>query len=206
MAKKKIPINGLAQFLPPNTLEKIAPYFSDYNIHLAITQDRATILGNYRNPTPAYPAHRISVNGSLNPYSFLITLLHEIAHMLVYIRFQHHVLPHGKEWQNTFGEILKGYIGQQIFPKSVEQALINSINNISAATCSNPILYKALKQYDQQKEAFVFVEALQPNQQFMIKDGRKFEMVEKRRTRYKCREISTGHYYLFPGLAEVKAV
>ncbi|HAD34265.1 MAG TPA: hypothetical protein DCF44_07170 [Chitinophagaceae bacterium] len=44
----------------------------------------------------------MSVNGNLNSYHFLITLLHEIAHMLVWEQFRNRVKPHGLEWKHVF--------------------------------------------------------------------------------------------------------
>ena len=44
----------------------------------------------------------ISINNNLNPYSFLITLTHELAHAFVYRNYKNTRDPHGKKWQLMF--------------------------------------------------------------------------------------------------------
>ena len=83
MPKKEAPLTQLNSFLPPGTYEPVEEYLRHYKIHLTVTQHRKSILGDYRHRTD-FKNHRISVNGSLNKYSFLITLLHEIAHLLTF--------------------------------------------------------------------------------------------------------------------------
>ena len=206
MRKQEAPFIMLEQFLPEGTYRKIAPYFKEYDIHLSITHDRATILGDYRTPTYEYPAHRISINGSLNPYSFLITLLHELAHMLAYIQYKRSIQPHGKEWKAVFAGLLAKYMGRGIFPDNVEQALAQSLNSIKASTCSDPNLYRALKKHDRRQKFIRLVEDIPLNEHFQTLDGRTFQKIEKLRTRFRCREVGTGHLYLFPAIAEVKMV
>ncbi|MFA6059923.1 MAG: SprT-like domain-containing protein [Taibaiella sp.] len=206
MGKQEAPFHVLEQFLPEGTFRKVAPFFRDYDIHLSISHDRVTVLGDYRSPTKECPAHRISVNGSLNPYSFLITLLHELAHMLAYIKFRRSIQPHGAEWRTIFAELLGKYMGRGIFPENVEEALINYQGKITASTCSDPDLYKALKKHDRRKKHMRLVEEIPLNEHFETHDGRVFQKIEKLRTRFRCQEVGTGYVYLFPAVAEVKLV
>ena len=206
MGKQEAPFHVLEQFLPEGTFRKIAPFFRDYDIHLSISHDRVTILGDYRSPTREYPAHRISINGSLNPYSFLITLLHELAHMLAYIKFRRSIQPHGAEWRAIFAELLGKYMGRGIFPDNVEEALINYQGKITASTCSDPDLYRALKKHDRRRKYMRLVEEIPLNEHFETHDGRVFQKIEKLRTRFRCQEVGTGYVYLFPAVAEVKLI
>ena len=204
MGKLEAPFHVLEQFLPEGTFRKVAPFFKDYNIHLSITHDRISILGDYRSPSKGYPAHRISVNGSLNTYSFLITLLHELAHMMAYIQYKRTISPHGQEWQYIFSQLLSKYTGRGIFPDNVEEALIKYQNKTTASTCSDPELYKALRKHDKRKMYMRFVEDIPMLEHFETHDGRVFQKMEKLRTRFRCKEVSTGHLYLFPAISEVK--
>lgn len=206
MGKKEAPFAVLEQFLPEGTYRRVAPFFRDYEIHLTITHDRVTVLGDYRTPTRDYPAHRISINGSLNPYSFLITLLHELAHMLAFISYKRAIHPHGAEWKQIFGKLLGQYMGKGIFPANVEDALINYQARITASTCSDPDLYRALKKHDRRKKHMRLVEDVPLNEHFETHDGRIFQNIEKLRTRFRCKEVGTGYVYLFPALAEVKLI
>src|ERR1700742_4582889 len=99
MRKQETSLTFLEQFLPNGTFEKVAPFFKTHTIHLTVTHERKSVWGDYRSPSPDCPVHRISINANLNQYSFLITLLHELAHLLTYVHFKNEHAPHGKEWK-----------------------------------------------------------------------------------------------------------
>jgi hypothetical protein len=201
--KKERPFSELIPFLPPDTFESVANYFQDHTIHLTLTRDRKSVLGDYRNPSRQAPWHRITVNATLHPYSFLITLLHELAHMLVYIRFGHKVQPHGQEWKAQFREMLLPYIGKQFFPTDIEMALMGYLQNPKASTCTDANLYRALHRYGAGDSGKVLVESLKIGSEFRTDEGKVYRILEKRRTRYRCEELGTGKMYLFPGIFEV---
>ncbi len=183
----------------------VMPYFRQHTIYLNLTRERKSVLGDYRNPTKDYPYHQISININLNPYSFLITLLHELAHLLTYEHFKNKVSPHGSEWKTQFRHVLIPFIGKGIFPKDVEKALIAYIHNPAASTCSDINLFKALYRYDEAKPNHLLVDELEIGQWFES-DGRFFEKVEELRTRSKCMELTTGKMYLFQDIVEVRQI
>lgn len=201
----KAPVNTLADFLPAGAFPLVAPYFNHHTIQLTLTKERNSILGNYRNPIHAQQPHKISINGNLNPYSFLITLLHEIAHLVTYTQFKHTVAPHGTEWKNNFKHILHPFLLQHIFPTDIANALHNYCNQVKASTCGDPMLYKTLKNYDKKTEN-VFIETLPLLSFFKTKDGSIYQILEKRRTRYTCMHIASQKKYLFPGIYEVSII
>jgi predicted SprT family Zn-dependent metalloprotease len=194
---------GLKDFLPEEAFEKVIEFFKIYPVRLKITHDRRSIRGDYRHPLPGRSLHRISINGTLNPYSFLITLLHEIAHLLAYVEFQNRIAPHGKEWKAIFKKVLSGFLYQNYFPPDIESAVLRSLGNLKATTCADAELNRALKRYDH-RQTLQFVESLPPKSHFQTTDGRVFEKMEKMRTRYRCREVKSGQLYFIPGMAEVK--
>lgn len=201
--KKERPFSELIPFLPPHTFDAVAPYFQDHTIHLTLTRDRKSVLGDYRNPTRQAPWHRITVNATLHPYSFLITLLHELAHMLVFIRFGHRVQPHGQEWKTQFREMLLPYIGKNFFPPDIESALLHYLQNPKASTRTDANLYRALHHHGNRDSGKVLVESLAPGTIFVTDEGKAYRLLEKRRTRYRCEELKSGRMYLFPGIFEV---
>jgi len=196
------PIQSLAKFIPDGTFEMVAPYFSKHKIHLTLKQERKRVFGDYRNPIPSQPYHRISINGNLNTYSFLVTLLHELAHLETYVQHKHTVASHGKEWKNNFKDILLPFLQQHIFPQDIKNALISYINNIKASTCGDVNLYKALHQFDK-KPMHVFIDALPENTKFQTDDGQVFIKLGKRRTRFTCQNLQTKRLYTFPPIAQV---
>lgn len=201
--KRERPFSELIPFLPPDTFEEVSQYFQNHTIHLTLTRERKSVLGDYRRPTKETPFHRISINATLHQYSFLITLLHELAHMLVFIQHKDQVMPHGSEWKFQFQQMLVPYIGKKFFPKDIEQALIRYLNNPKASTCTDIHLYKALYRYNHNKEGWTLLEDLPIGQHFKIENGTIYLLLEKRRTRYRCQELKTGKMYLFPSIYEV---
>src|ERR1700749_1077248 len=98
MAKQEAPLQQLRSYLPDDCFDEVVYYLQHYKVQLTITRERKTVLGDYRHSHDD-KNHRISVNGNLNKYSFLITLLHELAHLFTYERFGHRIQAHGTEWK-----------------------------------------------------------------------------------------------------------
>lgn len=205
MPKQQVPFEQLKQYLPEHCFEDVYFYLHQYKVQLTITRQRQTILGDYRNAHQG-KGHRISINGNLNPYSFLITLLHELAHLFAFEKYGGRIQPHGKEWKNEFGNILASFVQKKIFPSDIEKALLQSLKNPSASSCGDQMLLRTLRQYDNKNEGLVTVEQLPINEQFMITGGRIFKKGIKKRTRHQCTEVSTGKIYLFSGLYEVQII
>jgi SprT protein len=205
MAKKEAPISTLQDFLPPNTYEPVLHYLHEFKVHLTIARERKSILGDYRHRTHMHN-HRISVNGNLNQYSFLITLLHELAHLLTFEKFGNRVQSHGREWKAIFGQLLDQFIKHDVFPEDIEQALLRSLHNPSASSCADDVLLRVLKSYDKKNgKEVIFVENIPEGALFKTHDGKIFRKGEKMRKRFKCEEVATKRLYLFSPLYEVTA-
>ena len=202
MPKQSSPLSTLQSYLPDGSYEQVVHYLQTYKVHLTVTRDRKSILGNYHNKLYD-KTHRISVNGNLNEYSFLITLLHELAHMMAFDKFGQRIPPHGQEWKTEFGKILSEFIPQKLFPPEIEKILLDTLKSPGASTCADAHLTRALRKYDLQVEGLVLVEDLAEGSIFRIKGGRIFKKGIKVRTRYKCTEIRTTRVYLFSGVHEV---
>ena len=205
MPKKELPLNGLSAFIPEECVPQVISYLQQYKVHLTITRERKSILGNYRNKV-FDKNHRITVNGNLNKYSFLITLLHELAHLLAHEKYGHRILPHGVQWKSEYGKILSAFLQHKVFPAEIENILIAGLKNPAASSCADIHLIRALKKYDLKKDNLVFVEELNDGSYFKIKDGKIFKRNEKIKKRFKCTEVATGKMYLFSPVYEVELV
>lgn len=203
MPKHQVPFIQLKQYIPEGSFEDVLYYLQHYKVQLTITRQRQTILGDYRHAHGALN-HRISVNGNLNPYAFLITLLHELAHLFTYERYGHRVQSHGQEWKNEFGKILVQFLSKELFPADIAQTLTRSLHNPAASSCADDKLLRVLKKYDPVKEGYLLVEQLPSGSLFKIKGNRIFKQGEKIRKRYKCLEVATNKWYLFSAVYEVE--
>ncbi|MBU6159040.1 MAG: SprT-like domain-containing protein [Bacteroidetes bacterium] len=205
MSKQEIPLEGLGDYLPAGALEPVLGYLHAYKIHLTITRARTTLLGDYKYQVGA-SYHRISVNGNLNPYAFLITLLHELAHLMTMVQHGYKTAPHGKEWKLIYGKLLEVFMLQKIFPSDIETALSGSLANPPASGCSDLPLMRVLRKYDKGKPHLCLIEELKEGTHFRIQDGRVFQIGSKVRKRYKAIELATGQTYLFSGIYEAEPV
>ena len=203
MAKQQAPLEALKDYLPQGTFEKVSAYLHQYRIHLTITRERTTVLGDYRNAIHGRN-HRISVNGNLNKFAFLYTLIHEIAHLLVYDKFGHRVASHGKEWKTQFSLLLRDFLEQDIFPEDIRTAISRSLRNPAASSCAEDDLLRVFRNHDPNKINVLFVEEIEPGKLFATRDGRVFRRGERVRKRYMCTEVSTGKEYLFSPVYEVR--
>jgi SprT protein len=205
MPKKEVPITQLQDYLPPGTYDAVLAYLRQYKVHLTVARERKSILGDYRHSTH-HANHRISVNGNLNTYSFLITLLHELAHLLTFEQYGNKVLAHGREWKMIYAKMLAQFIQHKIFPADIEAELLRSLQNPAASTCAEDGLLRTLRKYDAKESHHRLVEELSIHDLFRTSDGRIFKKGEKLRKRYKCVEVKTGKAYLFSPVYEVESV
>jgi hypothetical protein len=203
MAKQEAPITKLQDFLPPDTYPAVLQYLQQYHVHLTVAKERKSILGDYRHRTNQQN-HRISVNGNLNLYSFLITLLHEIAHLLQYEQYGNRVASHGNEWKSIFGQLLAQFIQNKTFPEDITQALLRSLHNPSASSCADEVLLRTLKKYDNNASHLLMIESVPDQALFKTHDGKIFQKGVRLRKRFKCIEIQTGKLYLFSPVYEVE--
>ncbi len=205
MPKKEVPVDHLQHYLPPGTSAAVTNYLHEYKVHLTITQHRKSILGDYRHRTHHHN-HRISVNGSLNVFAFLITLLHELAHLLTFEQHGNKVQAHGREWKMIYGQLLQQFLEHKIFPADIEKELRHSLKNPAASSCAEDDLLRVLRKYDAKNSDHRLVEEIPLNSLFQTDDGRIFQKGEQLRKRFKCVEVKTRKVYLFSPVYEVSEV
>lgn len=206
MAFEEHPMQALAAFLPEGSFEDVVAYLHHYKVHLTVTKRRKTVLGDYRHAFLG-ANHRITVNSNLNKYEFLITLLHELAHLLTFEQYKNRVEPHGKEWKTSYSQLLTKFIQKKIFPSDIEKALQQSVMNPAATANGEVALIMVLRKYDaKRREGYYHVAEIPVGSIFQTDDKRIFQKSEKRRSRYTCIEIKTGLKYTFSPVYEVKLI
>ncbi len=205
MPKKEVPLLKLADYMPNGTYEPVAEYLNHYKVHLTIAKSRNSILGDYRHKIDSRN-HRISVNGNLNKFAFLITLLHELAHLITFEKYGRRVQSHGKEWKTIYGQILAQFIEHKVFPQDIEKELHKTLKNPGASTCAEDGLQRVLYQYNIKRNNHMLVEQIPIGSIFKINDGRRFQKGKKRIKRHECTELATGKTFLFNAVYEVELV
>lgn len=191
-----------SKYIPSDFLDYVVSIIEDNKVRFKIVKPRKTKLGDFRAGMRG-EKHIITINRDLNVYSFLITTLHEFAHLIVYNNYKGRVAPHGKEWQNQYSLLIHPLIESKKLPKDIEDVLLNSLVNVKASSCSDVKLQRVLMKYDQSSEGYTLLEELDKNSIFAI-NKKIFQKGNLRRTRFLCRETSTKKDYLIHALAKVK--
>jgi hypothetical protein len=204
MAVTEHPMQALAAYLPEGSFDPVVSYLHQYKVHLTVTKQRKSVLGDYRHAGWG-GNHRISINGNLNKYEFLITLLHELAHLLTYEQYRNKVDAHGKEWKFCYSQLLIVFVQLKLFPAEVEKALQKSIKNPSATANGETALLLVLRSYDAiKKEGHSTVSELSEGDLFQTDKGKIFRRGSVRRKRIECLEVKTGLLYIFSPITLVK--
>jgi hypothetical protein len=193
----------LARYIPEHAVKPVFELIVANQVHLKIVNERQTRHGDYRRGHTG--KHEITVNASLNKYRFLITLIHEIAHLVAFEKFGRNIKPHGDEWKFTFQRLMVPFIRPEIFPGQLLPLLARHFKNPSASSDTDTTLSLALKQYDAENDKNYIFE-IPYGSVFRIKNGKIFKKLAVRTKRFECIEISSGKTYLFNPNAEVELI
>ena len=202
----------LEPHLPEESIGFIIDWLIDQKVQLRISNSRTSKLGDYRPPRSG-TIPRISVNHNLNKYSFLITLVHEMAHHMVMktmevrypvisFRRKKRPKPHGKEWQSQYRNLMRPFMIPAILPQDIMEVMNLYLENPKASTTADQKLFRVLKRYDI-PDGSEFLDRLPFDAVFHLSNGRSFRKKEKMRKRYRCISIDNGRTYLFNPMAQV---
>lgn len=196
----------LAQKLPNSVLEYCLELWHKEPFSFQVTQARKSKLGDFRYRRDR-SIQTITINADLNPYQFLVTYLHEVAHLHAFVRFGLEIQPHGKEWKSTFQSLVYPILSDSFLPIDLLIPLRKHMANPKASSSTDLFLMKEISKYDliEDRNGYQFLSDIKPGQQFLL-SSRKFEKLETRRTRVLCLEIKTGKKYLIAQLAKVETL
>ena len=194
----------LSKYLPEHAVVPCFELIKTNNVHLKIVNERQTRHGDYRKGLLG--KHEITVNSNLNKYRFIITLIHEIAHLVAFEKFGRHIKPHGQEWKYTFQRLMIPFIRPEIFPHQILPLLARHFKNPTASSDTDAHLARALKLFDERLADSNFVSEVPNGSLFRIKNGRIFQKQGLRVKRYACLEVNSGKIYLFNANAEVEII
>ncbi|RDY61978.1 SprT-like domain-containing protein [Flagellimonas nanhaiensis] len=194
----------LQKYLPERAIEPCFELIKKHGVHLKVVNHRVTRHGDYRRMPNGL--HQITVNASLNKYRFLITLIHEIAHLVAFETYGRRIKPHGLEWKRTFQHLMVPFIRPEVFPSKLLPIIAHHFKNPKASSSTDARLSIALKSFDSQESDKSYVYELPMGSVFRLYNGRLFKKGKKKVKRYECVELSSGRLYLFQPNAEVELI
>lgn len=186
--------------VPENAIHYCFDLWVTHQFEFKIARKRNTKLGDFRY-NPQLERQRITINHNLNRYAFLITYIHEVAHLINLQSNGRRIAPHGSEWKEAFKALMKPLLNDLVFPPDLLARLQRHMKNPKASSGADPQLHNALKKYDE-SNGLTALSEIDPTVTFRL--GRRiFRKQEVKRTRALCEEIKTGRKYLIPLVAEV---
>jgi hypothetical protein len=191
----------LLKYLPERSVSIIFDLIRVNNVNLKIVNERVTKHGDYRRTPDG--KHQITINSNLNKYRFLMTLVHEIAHLVAIEKYGRAIKPHGVEWKHTFQQLMLPFINPSVFPNQLLPDIANHFKNPRASSDTDAKLSVLLKQFDSKTDKnYIFEIPL--GSIFRIHNGKVFKKGKRRIKRYECLEVNSGKVYLFQPNAEIE--
>src|SRR5690606_37638013 len=189
----------LAKYIPDAAVEPVFELIKQHRVYPKIVNERYSRHGDHREL--ASGQHQITVNASLHKYRFLVTVIHEIAHLVAIETYGRNIKPHGIEWKHTFQQLMIPFIRPEVFPNELLPFLARHFRNPTASSDTDTHLSLALKKYDPDNDKNYIFE-IPAGGLFRTQNGRVFKRGLRKIKRYECVEIHTGRIYLFNPNAE----
>jgi hypothetical protein len=176
----------------------VAYCFSLWNQHpfdLKLTKRRSSKVGDFSAPRGRLPL--ITLNNDLNPYLFLVTYVHEVAHLFVHKKSGNRVEPHGVEWKEEFRVLMLPLLKESSFPAEILHELRRHMADPKASSFADTALTNSFRKYDPEHLHSVQLSEVAEGSVFKLQ-GKYFKKGKLRRTRIVCREMKTRRLYLVP--------
>ena len=141
------------QKIPKASLEYVKGLINCENILFKLKNNRETKHGDFSVKKDF--SVEITINSDMNPFRFLITLLHEISHFFIYKDFGFNTKPHGYQWKSKFKELLIPVINNKVFPDDILSPLAKYAINPKASTHTDLDLSIALNKYDANVPSYI---------------------------------------------------
>jgi hypothetical protein len=190
----------LHHHVPKNALAYCILLWQQHPFDFRLRKKRISKAGDFTCTQGRVP--RITVNHDLSIHEFLITYVHEVAHLRVHLLYGFNTEPHGSKWKKAFQELLAPVLTEEIFPEAVLAGLKEHMHNPMASTYSDSTLTKLLRTIDPKIKSVTLLSDLPEGSVFDF-HGRWFKKGKLKRTRVLCFEVKSRKQYLVPADAPV---
>lgn len=185
----------LNKHIPPTAVNYCLQLHQNTPFKFKLRKSRQSKVGDFSCKHGGVP--QITVNNDLHPYLFLITYIHEVAHLHVHQRHGHRVEAHGEEWKTSFRDLLQPVMTTEIFPDKLLRGLKRHMVNPKASTFSDPEMTELLRSVDARWSKATLLSEIPEGSLFGL-HGKWFRKGTLQRTRFVCLELKTKRKFLVP--------
>lgn len=182
--------------IPPPAVDYAFSLWQQTPFELKLAKSRQTKVGDFTCKRNA-KRYRITLNHDLNSYLFLITYVHEVAHLRTYLHYADRVEPHGNEWKHVFQNLMMPVLKENVFPDKILPVLKKHMDSPKASSFADSLLTQTLREYDRGSASHIIVGSLPEGTIFKLQ-GKFFKKGPLKRTRIICRELKSRRHYLVP--------
>ncbi|WP_417428157.1 SprT-like domain-containing protein [Halpernia sp.] len=192
-------IQILQKYLPETAFPFLKIWFANHQIHIHISRNRNTKLGDYQKLKDG--SHKISVNHNLQPELFFFVLTHELAHLIAFEKYRK-ISPHGKEWKLTFREMLLESLS--VYSAEIKPHILQFSKSPKANFMASGPIVKFFHK-DDLSENEMFIEGLEMEDSFLYRK-QIYKIRQKLKKNYLCENLNSGKKYIFKALAKVEKI
>ena len=185
----------LSQHVPAPAVEYCTRLWVDFPFDFKLRKSRQSKVGDFTCKTGTTP--QITVNHDLNPYLFLMTYVHEVAHHWVHRQYAFRAEAHGDEWKKIFQQLMAPLLGPEFFPEPLLSGIIKHMEAPKASSFADSELTHLFRSVEPHGKDAVLLSHLPEGSIFHLQ-GRWFKKGKVRRTRVLCREVKSKRQYLVP--------
>lgn len=195
-------IKNLTTYISEDAAVYIEKITRGLTLKIRVTKERESKYGDYLQSVNGKP-QRITVNGNLDKFSFLITFLHELAHLKAFEEYGNKIKAHGTEWKLMFFEIINNSLNHKLFPDEIagvikEQYIIKKDLSFYSRVKITDSINKYLNITIPKR-----LEDFPINSSVELINGMHVKIIEAKRTRFLCKCINDNKMYYVQKKIEV---
>jgi len=185
----------LEKHIPAAAIPYCLQLWQHYPFDFKVRKKRISKVGDFSCRQGRTPV--ITINHDSHPYLFLMTYIHEVAHLIVHQRYGWKHEAHGDEWKNMFNQLMIPVLREDIYPLYLLTVLRKHMMDPKASSFSDSMLTHAFRHFDENQKSTILLSDLPEGSVFGF-HGRWFQKGLLKRTRVICKELKTKRDYLVP--------
>jgi hypothetical protein len=185
----------LIQHVPAEAFRYCTRLWEELPFNFKLRKSRLSKVGDFTCRSGQSP--QITINRDLHPFLFLMTYVHEVAHLRVHRVLGFKAEAHGEDWKATFQDLMAPLLSPEIFPEPLLTGLKKHMVSPKASSFTDAELTHLFRSLNEHERNAVLLSQIPEGSIFHL-HGRWFKKGKLRRTRVLCHEVKTRRQYLVP--------